>query len=289
MNALTEEKKLVPILAGGGTRLPAHVGVLKALHNMGINIEHLVGVSGGSIVAALWAAGWQIEDMKQLALEVKFTQFRQFNLRQLLFHGGLSSGDVFESWMDDQLKGATFSDLDKDLHIVATDVKNGAPVIFDKINTPDFSVATAVRYSMGIPLVFAFKKYKDHLMTDGSILSEDALRRDWAGDGTPSCCFRLRADELNKTQKKMNRWFPFPDYMQMLIRSFMTTISREFINDVFWNTTIVVDTGDISPVEFDLSVEKKLLLLERGYQTTLEVFPLKFSTIVPLINGDEEA
>jgi NTE family protein len=67
----------------------------------------------------------------------------------------------------------------------------------------------------------------------------------------------------------------------------MTTISREFINDAFWNTTIVVDTGDISPVEFDLTVEKKLLLLERGYQTTLDVFPLKFSTIAPLLENDQ--
>lgn len=287
MNTLSEEKKLVPILAGGGTRLPAHVGILKALYSMGINVDHLVGVSGGSIVAALWASGWQVDAMKQLAIDVNFTQFREFNLRQLLFHGGLSSGDVFESWMDDQLKGVTFSELEKELHIVATDVKTGSPVIFDKTSTPDFNVATAVRYSMGIPLVFAFKEYKDHLMTDGSILSEDALRRDWAGDGTPSCCFRLRAGETTRTQKKMNRWFPFPDYMQMLIRSFMTTISREFINDAFWNTTIIVDTGDISPVEFDLTPAKKMKLLERGYQTTLEVFPHKFSSIAPFLEQDQ--
>ena len=176
---------MVPILAGGGTRLPAHVGILQALSDMGIKVDHLVGVSGGSIVASLWAKGWTIEEMKQLSLDVKFTQFREFNLRQLLFHGGLSSGDIFENWMNDQLDNATFTELEHDLHIVATDVRTGSPVIFDKENTPDFCVATAVRYSMGIPLLFAFKEYKNHLMTDGSILSEDALRRDWTGNGTP--------------------------------------------------------------------------------------------------------
>ena len=45
-------RSLVPVLAGGGTRLPAHVGVLAALADFGISVPSYVGVSGGSIVAA---------------------------------------------------------------------------------------------------------------------------------------------------------------------------------------------------------------------------------------------
>jgi len=272
-----EQQTMVPILAGGGTRLPAHVGVLKALQELDIKIEHLVGVSGGSIVAALWAAGWNSEAMKQLSMDVDFTRFREFSLTQLLFHGGLSSGDIFENWIDEQLNGVTFQELEKQLHIVATDVKNGSPVIFDCDTTPDFKVSTAVRYSMGIPLLFAFKKYKDHLMVDGSILAEDSLRRDWTGKGTPACCFRLKANKPIKNHKRVSRFLPLADYMQMLMKTFMSTISREFINDAFWNTTIVINTDDISPVEFNLSEEKKLLLHDRGYQTTLDVLPMKLS------------
>lgn len=278
---------MVPILAGGGTRLPAHVGILKALMDIGVQMDHIVGVSGGSIVAALWAAGWDIEAMKKLSIDVDFTQFREFNLRQLLFHGGLSSGDIFERWMDNQLNAVSFSELDKDLHIVATDVRTGAPVIFDRSSTPDFKVATAVRYSMGIPLLFAFKEYRQHLMVDGSILSEDALIRDWSGIGSPSCCFRLRSSQTTRTHKSLNRWFPLPDYLQMLIRSFMTTISREFINDAFWSSTIVIDTEDISPVEFDLGVDQKLQLMECGYATTMQVFPMKFSPIMPWLKSSD--
>lgn len=283
MDRKINEKVIVPILAGGGTRLPAHVGILKALQKMDIGSEHIVGVSGGSIVASLWAKGWSIESMKQLSLDVKFSQFREFNIRQLLFHGGLSSGDHFENWMDEQLNGAAFKDLQRELHIVATDVRTGTPVIFDKQNTPDFSVSTAVRYSMGIPLLFAFKEYRDHLMTDGSILSEDALRQDWTGRGTPTCCFRLRANKNATPKKKINKWFPLPDYMQMLIRAFMTTLSREFINDAFWSTTITVDTDDVSPVEFDLTMEQKMLLMNRGFETTMAILPMKFPTLAPLI------
>ena len=38
---------IVPILSGGGTRLSAHIGILKALKDLNVEIKTLVGVSGG--------------------------------------------------------------------------------------------------------------------------------------------------------------------------------------------------------------------------------------------------
>lgn len=265
--------RVVPILAGGGTRLPAHVGVIQALDELGVIDEHIVGVSGGSIVAGLRAAGWSADAMKALALGVDFRQFRDFSLYQLIFHGGLSSGDGFERWMDAQLQGARFKDLPMELHVIATDVRNGAPVIFDRERQPEMPVSRAIRYSMGIPLLFAYKEHNQHLMVDGSILSEDALRRDWSGLGTPTCCFRLRASETIAPPKR--RWLPLADYLQMLMRAFMTSLSREFIQDAFWNSTVVIDTDGISPLEFRLTADTKLALYRAGYDTTHRIFPDK--------------
>ncbi|WPL17118.1 Patatin-like phospholipase [Thiorhodovibrio winogradskyi] len=256
--------------------MPAHVGVLKALDELNIGFDHIVGVSGGSIVAGLRAAGWSPAAMKQLALDVDFRQFREFNLYQLVFRGGLSSGDHFETWMNDKLDGKCFQDLTIDLHVVATDVRNGAPVVFDRHHSPNLPVARAIRYSMGIPLLFAYKEYEKHLMVDGCILSEDALRCDWARDGTPCCCFRLRAAE-RVGQHEGRRWVSLPDYLQLLIRAFMTTISREYVQDSFWSTTVVIDTGHISPLEFRLSPTEKLGLFDIGYSTTLAVLPTKMT------------
>jgi NTE family protein len=265
---------IVPILAGGGTRLPAHVGVLQALDELNLHYRQIVGVSGGSIVAALVASGRSLEQIKQLALDVDFRQFRAFSLYQLLFHGGLSSGDHFERWMEQQLDHARFSDLQLDLHVVATDVRTGQPVVFDREHTPDLSVAAAVRFSMGIPLLFSFKKYRDYLLVDGSILAEEALRREWDDAGVRVCCFRLRG-RPGGSPGRIRRWFPLPDYLLMLVQAFMTTISREFVNDSNWNSTIVIDTGDFSPTDFALSRHDKMQLLQRGYETTLAYLPVK--------------
>lgn len=267
-------KHIVPIFAGGGTRLPAHVGILKALEEFNIEFDHIVGVSGGSIVSSLYASGLSIAEIKHIALNTDYNKFREFSLLKLIRNGGLSSGDVFEQWIDRLLHGKTFSELDRDLHIVATDVKKGAPVIFDKVNTPDIKVSLAVRFSMSIPLVFSFKTFEKQLMVDGSILSEDALHRDWTGNGTPVLCFRLRG-EHDSEDLKTNGIFPIYNYITLLIRTFMTTISREYINDAFWHNTIVVDTGKSSAVDFNMNSLRKEELFQKGYQTAKEIVPIK--------------
>jgi len=266
--------KIIPIFAGGGTRLPAHLGVLKALSELDITFEHLVGVSGGSIIASLYASGLTHSEIRKIALHTNYKQFRGFSLVKLIRHGGLSSGDVFESWVDKHLKGKTFSELDKNLHIVAADVTKGKPVVFDRENTPHMKVSQAVRYSMSIPLVFSFKTFGKRIMVDGSILAEEALHQDWDHKRTPVLCFRLRGehayDELSVTGL-----FPILNYITLLIRTFMTTISREYINEAFWHNTIIINTGDCSAVDFAMSSEQKKNLYDIGYRTAMEIIPLK--------------
>lgn len=270
-------KAVVPIFAGGGTRLPAHIGVLKALAELDISFEHLVGVSGGSIIASLYASGLSLAEIKEIALTTNYKQFREFSLFKLIRYGGLSSGDVFEQWIDKHLEGKTFSQLDKKLHIVATDVTTGKPVIFDSEQTPDMKVSLAVRFSMSIPLIFSFKPFGKGIMVDGSILSEDALHRDWDHAGTPVLCFRLRGeheyDELN-----MKGLFPIFNYVTLLIRTFMTTISREYINEAFWHNTIIINTGESSAVDFNMNLDQKNVLFNIGFQTAMDIVPMKMNT-----------
>lgn len=265
---------IVPIFAGGGTRLPAHLGVLRALDELDINFDSLVGVSGGSIVASFHASGLSLEESRKIAFETDYSQFREFSILKLIRHGGLSSGDIFERWVDKKLSGKTFKELEKNLHVVATDVTNGKPVIFNKERTPDMKVSKAVRFSMSIPLVFSFKSFGKHIMVDGSILSEDALHRDWDHQGTPVLCFRLRS-ENEYDEISTSGMFPIFNYITLLIRAFMTTISREYINEHFWHNTIVINTGESSGVDFKMSQNQKNTLFDIGYQTAKEIIPLK--------------
>jgi NTE family protein len=282
------ERTIVPILAGGGTRLPAHIGILKALEELGVDFRHIVGVSGGSIISSLYAAGRSIEEIREIAFQTDFNRFRGFSLLQLIRHGGLSDGDRFEQWMDELLEGRTFEQLERTLHVIATDVKNGEPVVFSARESPGLKVATAVRFSMSIPLIFSFKHFGPHILVDGSILSEDALHRDWAGDGTPQVCFRTRGERrLNELEP--SGFFRIKDYITLLIRTFMTTINREYVSEDYWRNTVIVNTGELSPIDFSISVEQKQQLFELGYRQTLEYVPAKVLSSRTGTQGSAEA
>jgi NTE family protein len=265
-------KQIVPIFSGGGTRLSAHIGILEAIKELEIDFQHIVGVSGGSIVSALFCTGMSIEDIRSLAEETDFRQFRGFSLIRLFTQGGLSSGNSFEAWMDHHLGGKTFSQIDKNLSILATDVNGGGPIVFDKEKCPNMKISLAVRYSMSIPLLFSFKSYRHHILVDGAILSEDALHQDWAKDGTDVICFRLKSEQLENQEFKKS-WVPIAQYLNMLIRTFMTALSREYVHEQFWQNTIVVNTKNYSAVDFNLNILQKRNLYQMGYETALEFLP----------------
>ncbi len=267
---------IVPILAGGGTRLPAHVGVLTALRDMNFGYQHIVGVSGGSVVAALAAFGKSPEHMRELFRVVNFSQFRGYSLINLLLRGGLSNGKRFERWLESEIGLVCFKDCPVELHVVATDVRSGLPVIFNRHNSPDLTVARAVLFSISIPLLFPFHHYGRHVLTDGSILAEDGLFRDWAGDRTPVFCFRLR-DSRVASEHPARKILPVADYMFMLMRTFMSTMSREYMNEALWLNTVLIQTEGMSPLEFNMTPGQKNSLFESGYNTTRDYLPTKLA------------
>lgn len=272
-----ETSQIVPIFSGGGTRLTAHIGIMQAIQDLNLQFSRIVGISGGSIVSALYCSGMSLQDILALALSTDFKQFRGYSIIRLLKDGGLSSGNKFERWMDDQLGGKTFKEMTCDLSIVATDVNGGGPVIFDSKTCPDLKVSAAVRFSMSIPLVFSFKPYKEHLLVDGAILSEDALFREWTKDSATNMCFRLKSQQVATIQKR-KVFFHLPEYLFMLIKTFMTALSREYVHADNWHNTIVVDTAKYSSVDFSLSPEQKMELFEMGKQTAQDIIPLKLKS-----------
>lgn len=197
-------------------------------------------------------------------------------MTSLLRSGGLCNGNKLESWLDQQLKGITFAQLDYDLHVLATDINGGGPVVFNRTLTPGLKVSKAVRFSMSIPLFFSFQAFENHIMTDGVILSEDALHHDWSGLGLPLICFRLKSDSEAKPLQPA-RYFPLLSYIYMLIRTFMSAVSREYVHAEYWHNTVVINTGEVSSVDFALSTLQKQQLYNIGYETAIAIVPMKLA------------
>jgi len=68
-------------LSSGGPRGFVHVGVLKALHELGLQPDLVLGSSVGALVGALFAAGMPVAQMTALALETSVSSLFRLNLR----------------------------------------------------------------------------------------------------------------------------------------------------------------------------------------------------------------
>lgn len=266
-------EQIVPILSGGGTRFPAHVGVLRALEELGVGFRRLVGLSGGSIVAALYAAGATATEIEQWACETDFRSLVRFAAPRLLFRGGMCSGKTFEAWLDERLHGATFGDLDLDLAVVATDIRLRRAVVFSRDTTPELRVARAVRFSTGIPVLFDYQRYGAAILVDGEILANEILLTETQRQETPAFTFEVEA--AIRPPSPPSRRFRLADYFSLLADTFTYATSTRRLGPWAWNHTVLIDVGTVPPVKLNLSIEEKRALVKRGYQTTLDVLPVK--------------
>ncbi len=67
-------------LGSGGLRGAAHIGVLKSLERHGLQPVCLAGSSAGAVVAALYAAGYSVADLEELATGLDADKIYDINL-----------------------------------------------------------------------------------------------------------------------------------------------------------------------------------------------------------------
>lgn len=148
-------------LGGGAARGLAHIGVLKALEEMGIKPSYIAGTSSGSIIGALYAAGVNVDEMTTAAHE---TAWRNL-VRPVVPRRSLVSADRMKAYLEQLLGNRTFAQLNIPFAAVAVDLISGEKVVLQ-----EGSVAEAVVASCSIPGIFPPVEWQDHLLVDGGVL-----------------------------------------------------------------------------------------------------------------------
>ncbi len=69
-----EEIKIGLALSGGGAKGFAHIGVLKVLEEAGIRVDVVTGTSMGAVVGGLYAIGYSIEELEEIALNTDWNE-----------------------------------------------------------------------------------------------------------------------------------------------------------------------------------------------------------------------
>ena len=148
-------------LGGGATRGMAHLGVLSVLVDSGIPIDFVAGCSAGSVIGAVYCAGIPVEEMKKMAVNVRWRRVASRNRSQW----GFVSFAKLERWLMMVLGDLDFSDLKMPLAIVTTDALTGERVVLQKGR-----LAKAVHASCSVPGIVQPVQVDDRLLMDGGIV-----------------------------------------------------------------------------------------------------------------------
>ena len=98
MNTTEQKDKYTCLFGGGGARGFAYCGTFEALEKLKIDIGIIGGSSVGSIYSALYAAGYNAEELKTISKTVNFELFRDLHFG-LGKDFALSKGDIFTDWL----------------------------------------------------------------------------------------------------------------------------------------------------------------------------------------------
>jgi NTE family protein len=151
-------------LGGGAARGFAHIGVIKALEAHGIHPDLVAGTSAGSVVAALYASGMSGLEMNRAALKLDEASISDWAMP--FRSRGLIKGVALENYLNTTLNGRKIEQLKIPLGVVATDLRTGEPILFQRGNT-----GQAVRASCSIPSLFEPVVIGDHEYVDGGLVS----------------------------------------------------------------------------------------------------------------------
>lgn len=165
--APTRPPRLGLALGGGAARGFAHIGVIQVLEENGIRPQLVAGTSAGSLVAALYAAGHDGAALGRLASSMDESALTDWS-----FPGrGVLRGEALAAYVRKQTGGLPIEQLKLPLGIVATDLADGQPILFQRGD-----VGAAVRASSAVPAVFQPVRINGHEYVDGGLVSPVPVR-----------------------------------------------------------------------------------------------------------------
>jgi len=181
------------VLAGGGARGTAHIGVIKVLEELRVPVDCIAGTSMGALVGAAYATGMRAAEMEQVVsglstealfvdrpprsevpIRSKIDERRnyigpEFGVRggKLLVSKGLVAGEQLETTMRRLIRSSDvirFDDLPIPFRAVATDLVAGEPVVLSQ-----GELSKALRASLSVPIALAPVRMDGRILVDGAL------------------------------------------------------------------------------------------------------------------------
>jgi NTE family protein len=191
------------VLGSGGPRGFVHIGVLRALDEIGVRAPMVVGASVGSLVGSLYAQGKSALELEDLALSLSVTRFARITL------GGKErlGGSAIADFVSEQTAQRPIEALKTRFHAVALRAEDRQVVCFGKGDTSVAVQASCAIEGTFTPVRIRGVRYHDPDLVTAvpvrlakrlgakRVLSVDCSAHE---DNAPPEAARFRAGDLRK-------------------------------------------------------------------------------------------
>ena len=151
-------RRTVLVLGGGGMRGFCHIGIVRAIERLGLQVDEVVGTSMGAVMGGLFAAGRASHEMEVAAREISLKDYFRLNLLKFLVrgyrHASVYKGRTFHELLRKWLPAARFAELQRPFFCNALSLTSGASRFFGMPGADDVAVADAVYASACLPTIF---------------------------------------------------------------------------------------------------------------------------------------
>ncbi|MBK1621649.1 patatin [Lamprobacter modestohalophilus] len=265
------------VLAGGGAKGSAHIGVLKVLEELRVPIDAIAGTSMGALVGGGYASGLNAAEMDEAVTSVDWNQLfdddppraewpmrrKEESLRPTfgfaigrrdgefrLPKGAISGQEVllYLSQLTNGAEGvAHFDQLPIPFRAVATDLETGEMVVIDQGPLP-----LAMRASMAVPGVFAPLETDDRIYVDGGLVRN--LPVDIAREMGVDRLIVVKLDSTPPSREQLST--VLGSFGQMINFVFAQNEARSLAEiDPRRDILVRPQLGDITPGDFDRGPE----------------------------------
>jgi NTE family protein len=166
--------KIALVLGGGGLKGFAHIGVFRALKELGIEPTVVAGTSIGALIGAAYARGMTLSEMTDRARALKRRDLFRLNRIGMLLERQHSPAIYLEEPLREVVKAVAgekrFHELKKTLLVNTVDIERGSQVVWGLPGLRDVSVIDAVYASCALPGFYPPGRIGERLCVDGGVL-----------------------------------------------------------------------------------------------------------------------
>lgn len=274
--------------SGGATKGIAHLGVLKAMEELGLVPDVFVGASTGAIAGAFFAQGFTADQMVDWLRPFWQRRDKEGALKGRYFLGapsgeqwrspgwltsGLFSIDRFERFLRERLPINDFRTLSRALLVTATDVDGRGRVVFGKGYVEDVPISQAIAASSSMPVLFRPYRIGDRYYVDGELvrtLSIDLAVEAGADVVVISNVYRPHVTRPGERSIARGSMSAVVRQTANVVLSEKEKRGIDLIHRLYPNLTILNVSADLGQFSF-LDRGNARQLLGRGYREALKV------------------